>query len=148
MLMQRLKKGSIVLIAALITSCTNMQTDYFTQTVSSWHGSHVNTLTQYWGKPGKKVTTLSGSTMYVYKKQELRLGNGNRNPQIGVNYSKGGSPVVTTQTNTQWNNGMTLFCIVAFEVNKQGVVVDEQTQGNNCYADSQFMKTMKNPEKQ
>lgn len=144
--MQFYKHLPLLLFMILLSSCASIQANYYNQTINSWRGADINTLLKKWGRPAKKLNTLSGSTVYVYKKQEFRNPESLTSPAVGVNYRPGGTPIVTTTRPTNWNNGLTLFCIAAFEVNKEGTIIDVQTQGNNCFADSEFMNRMKNPD--
>jgi hypothetical protein len=133
----------VIFFMFLLSSCASIQGNYYNQTIDSWDGANVSTLLKTWGKPDKKLNTLSGSTVYVYKKQENRRPN-NATKKVDVKYKPAGTSAITAHK-TRWNNGMTLFCIVAFEVNNQGTIIDTQTQGNNCFADMAFMQAMKNP---
>lgn len=136
---------------ALLASCTIPSAHHYTTTVESWRGGNSSTLLKSWGKPDKKMTTLNGNTVLVYKTITYQSDTSPSSPGIGVSYTPGGSPVLTTAPSprTSWPyKGASYFCIVAFEVNKQNTIVNTQIQGNHCFGGARFVHSMRNPDGQ
>lgn len=137
-----------LVLALLLTNCSGITRNYYTPTVKSWRGGHVNTLVAEWGTPDYKTTSLEGETIYVYKTQGYTNNNNTRSsPAIGVNTSQQGRPIIVTDNMNSWGRGQTpVNCIAAFVVNKQGIITDTQIKGNGCYGGQSFSKSRGNPD--
>lgn len=94
----------------LLTSCANTITNYYPQTVHSWHGANAQKLVKTWGWPDQTMSLKDGNTVYVYKSTQYRPG-----------VSAGGPD-----------------CIAMFEVNKQEIITHTQYKGKRCWRDQNF----------
>jgi hypothetical protein len=132
----------------LLSGCASI-TNSYQSTVGSWRGGNVASLTKRWGKPDIKVVGQSGNTFYIYRskinRQEI---NTIASPQVGVNTTAYGHPVIVTTppSNLSWGRSNTaLYCSAAFEVNAQGHIVSAESKGSGCYGGADFEQRMRNP---
>ncbi|RDI40213.1 hypothetical protein [Aquicella lusitana] len=134
-------------LVILLSGCATTTNNYYTKTVDSWRGGHVSALVKQWGPPDQRVTGTGGNTVYVYKTESYHSSGGTASPSVGVHFSPGGKPVMTTtpSLNPAWNRGMTLACMATFEVNSQGIITETKTLGNACYGSESFASRMRNP---
>lgn len=136
-------------LTILLSGCATSTTNYYTQTVAGWRGGNVKSLLKRWGMPDERIISPSGSVLYLYKTESYRTYNGPSSPAIGVNYSRGGRPVIvnTPNTNTTWDRGaLSITCMAAFEVNPRGEIINTQVQGHGCYGGDNFMAKNGNPD--
>lgn len=134
----------------LLTGCTSVTTNYYTQTVQGWRGGNVQKLIQEWGEPNTKVISPNGNTFLVYKTESYRSYNAPASPQIGVHYTPNGTPILVTGPNpnvTASRGGVTLSCYAGFEANPQGRIVNTQIQGAGCYGSQSFANQRGNPDR-
>jgi hypothetical protein len=132
----------------LLSSCATTTTNYYQQTVQSWHGGDANTLIKRWGAPDRRTIGPDGNSLYLYQTQSYRNLNTPSSPSIGVNFNAEGHAVMTTTPNTNmaWNRGaMSYSCVTAFEVAKNGTILNTSIQGSSCYGNESFASRMKNP---
>lgn len=135
-------------LTILLSSCATTTTNYYTQTVQSWRGGSVYTLVKQWGRPDRTITSPNGNTLYVYQTQSYRNLNAPSSPSVGVNVSQSGRAILSNPSynNMTWNRGaMSLTCMAAFEVGKNGKILDTQIQGTSCYGGESFAKRLTNP---
>jgi hypothetical protein len=119
--------------------------NYYIPTIQSWRGANVNTLTRYWGLPHCKIITQNGNFIYTYITANYRNYMLPSNLEVGINRIPGGPRVIITNSKYPWGRALSLCCIAGFELNKQGVIVNTQIQGNSCYGSKNFAITMANP---
>lgn len=101
----------------LLTSCANITTNYYPQTVNSWRGATAQNLNKIWGSPDRVMKISNGNTVYVYKSSGCRPGTISGAPD----------------------------CTAMFETNKQNIIVHTQYQGKRCWRDASFARHMSNP---
>lgn len=134
-------------LTLLFTGCAaTTSANYYNQTVQSWHGGNVKNLVEIWGTPDQKVSTLAGTTVYVYKSHSFRSAPASESPSIGVNTSRPGSPTITVSPNTNqsWSRSTSTTCLAAFEFDSKGKIIDTKTQGSGCYGGHAFMEQKAN----
>lgn len=133
-------------LVALLAGCTSMTTNYYTQTVQGWRGGNANTLVKRWGAPDQKITGPNGNTAYVYKTESYQASNIGTSPEVGVNFTPGGKPVIITKSNPNFHTsrGLSITCVTVFVANAKGVITDVQAQGRNCYGGQEFANTKSN----
>ena len=122
-------------LAILLSSCAATSTNYYTKTVQSWQGGDTNTLVKRWGTPDGRLAGDNGKIAYIYKYERNNSNGARYSPSIGVNFTPGGKPVLTStpETNRSLNNNMSLNCITVFVANKNGKIIDTLAEGNGCY---------------
>lgn len=129
----------------LLSSCSSTTTNFYPETVGSWHGATVEQLQTQWGTPDEKIPAEKGQILYVYKMQSYRVANNPTAPEIGVNVN-GGRPVITStpSTNHTWTRGgPSVTCLTIFVINAYGKIVDVKNKGNSCFGNENFMHTKK-----
>jgi hypothetical protein len=131
----------------LLTSC-DLTTNYYTQTVESWHGGTVKSLTSRWGAPDNTVEGPGGRTMYVYKTESYQNNSTPTTPSVGISFSADGRAVMVPQknTNTTWNRNMSVSCSAVFVANDKGKIVDTKIQGESCFGSSSWANRLSNPD--
>jgi len=135
------------LFIILLLGCVSTTGNYYTQTIQSWRGGNANNLVQQWGMPDQKITNSSGHTYYVYKTESYRAYNAPATTPVGVNYSRGGRPVIMdlSNTNNTWNRGpSSITCTAIFEADAKGKIISSTTKGQGCYGNQQFANTRMN----
>src|SRR3990167_9667335 len=127
-------------LVILLTSCTSMKDNYYTQTVQSWQGGRISDLVKKWGTPDNKIIGPNGNTVYLYKTENYQAFASSASPAIGVNFNAKGKPIVTAtpSTNFSWNRGMTLACVTLFIANRNNMIIDTQTEGRKCHGSKAF----------
>ncbi len=136
-------------ICMCILSACGTTTNYYTQTVESWRGGNINTLTERWGKPDARMPTNDGNIAYLYQTASYHNNPGPSSPQVGVNFTPGGRPSIITQ-NTNFaasRGGITYNCLTTFVTNRQGKILRVEEQGHGCYGSSRFSNNKSNPDK-
>lgn len=131
----------------LLSGCTTTTNNYYQPTVNSWRGGDAKNLVDRWGMPNTKVTSPKGNSVYVYKTTSYTGNYERSSPSVGVNFS-GERPVIVTMPNTSSatsNSGLSMTCITVFTANRQGKIIDSQSQGNSCYGDTNFAHARSNP---
>lgn len=123
-------KAFISLIFVLVlTGCVT--TANYQQTLNQWYGAQIQDLINVWGYPDSSLKLPNGDTVYMYVHKQLYTSPMYPTPMftpVGVPiYSGGFYNTVGTQT-------VSLYCRTWFEVNKKGVIVNTQFEGNNCVA--------------
>lgn len=133
-------------LSLFLSACVSSGSHYAT-TVQSWQGGNVQQLIQRWGMPDQRVSNLHGRTLYIYKTRAQTFHTANRaySPAIGVNVGDKGKPVITETSSQTATSSQPLNCLAVFEVTRQGLIVDAQARGNNCYASTFFVNSMRNP---
>ncbi len=106
---------SLVLIM-LLTSCSGMMTNHYSETVKSWRGASAQKLVSKWGNPDKMMALKGGNTLYIYKSYGYRPDNGSGSAD----------------------------CTAMFEINKQQIIVHSQYEGKRCWRDQNFARSMSN----
>ncbi len=144
-----LKIALVLGSAILLCSCTNTNTNYYPNTLQSWHGGNSSMLIKRWGKPDQILQGPKGTTLYVYKTEAYHAGNLASAPAVGVTYSAHGNPVFTSSSieNLNQNGGrnVALLCTTIFEINSRGKILRAKSQGNGCYGSAKFAASMNNP---
>lgn len=133
--------------AILLSSCAS-STNYYPQTVQSWHNGSMKTLVQRWGKPDETIITPTGQTLLIYRVQGFNQAERSSEPVVGVNYTRDGRPVIISKTNTNMagtRTTLSLPCTVLFQANKNGKIMTTDTQGSGCYGNASFSAKMANP---
>lgn len=145
--MRRFKPTLYLGFLILLSGCASTKTNYYTQTVQSWHGGNVNALIKRWGIPDDRLKSPRGNIVYVYKTESYRGDSAPMSPAVGVSFTPGGTPIMTTgpNLNNTWNRGMSLACITAFETDANGKIISAQAQGPGCYASEALAAKMRNP---
>jgi len=132
----------------LLSSCATTTTNYYQQTVQSWQGGNASMLVRQWGAPDRRAIGPDGNSLYLYQTQNYRNLNTSSSPSIGVNVNSQGHPVMTTAPNPSmsWNRGaMSFSCVTAFEIAKNGTILNTDIQGASCYGNENFAARMRNP---
>lgn len=122
----------ILSLSILLISCATTG-NYYTQTTQSWRGGNAKKLVKTWGRPDKIIANNQTGTVYFYNTRSYS----NLSSQLARTNSN--SPLTGKPSST--------VCTVAFTANKQGKIVDIQTQGHGCYGNSSFAKHLSNPQK-
>lgn len=135
--------GLVILLAGCATTTTN----YYTKTIGTWRGGNAETLMKTWGTPDDKIASANGNTVYIYKTMSYSQSPTSPSPTVGVSVGANGRPVMVSSpnTNTVWSRGMSISCVTAFVVNKQGIITAVQSRGDHCFGGETFAKQMKNP---
>lgn len=131
----------------LLAGCAASSSGYYTQSIKSWRGGNIKELVKVWGNPYSTMTNLNGNTVYVYKRQSSYRANTNYSPSIGLSSRMGGVPVITSMpdVNAPWNHRLTSYCLASFIANQQGLIIDTDIQGTNCYISQSNATALKNP---
>ncbi len=130
-----------------LVACTQSKTNYYTQTVQSWQGGNIYSLMKRWGMPDNRMQSSSGNRVYLYKTENYHANAAPVSPTVGVHFTPGGKPLLTTTPNPDaaWNRGSSLACIVAFETDPHGKIINTQIAGSGCYGSEHFARKMGNP---
>lgn len=131
----------------LLSGCASL-TNSYQSTVKSWQGANANSLVKRWGKPDIKVVGQSGNTYYIYRTKLYKENRSYFTPQVGVNVSPTGHPVIVANSPTTYNmrsSSTALYCSAAFEVTPGGTIVSAETKGTGCLSNPTFDQTMRNP---
>lgn len=131
----------------LLSGCASL-TNSYTSTIQSWKGASATSLQKRWGKPDIKVVGQSGNTFYIYRSKVYPQHHEVYGPQVGVNTSAKGHPVITMAPPGGFGFGQQstpLYCSAAFEVTPQGTIVGAEAKGSGCYGGSSFDQLMRNP---
>lgn len=132
----------------LLSGCASL-TNSYTDTVQSWRGGSASTLIKRWGKPDIKLVGQSGNTFYIYRSKVYPKMTSYNGPQVGVNTSSKGHPVITMAppaSFTSMTSNTPLYCVAAFEVTAKGQIVGAETKGSGCYGSTEFEQRMRNPQ--
>ena len=131
----------------LLSSCATTTTNYYSQTVQGWRGGNAQTLVSVWGTPDSRTAGPNGTIIYTYKTENYRANTGRYSPSVGVSFTRGGAPAMTTQPSTNFSidRGLSLSCTTMFVVDRNGKIVDTQSQGNNCNGSASFSRSKGNP---
>lgn len=142
-----MRQAIIISLTFLIMGCSSMTTNHYTQTVQSWRGGNANTLVKTWGKPDKIAQTRTGDIVYFYNTRSYSNNSRQTSPAIGVSVSREGRPILANNspTNTWYRGSVTQTCTAAFVTNKQGKIIDTQTNGAGCFGSANFSKRLTNP---
>ena len=127
-------------LAILLSSCATTTNNYYSSTVESWQGAKAKDLIKTWGSADIQATGPNGYTAYVYKTESYRANSTVGSPQIGVNFTPGGRPIIVSQPNLapNGNRGMGLVCTTLFTANPQGIITDTLVKGTGCYGGARF----------
>lgn len=137
----------LLFICVSFLSACGTTTNYYTQTVESWRGGNVNTLTQRWGRPDSRIAMGDGNIAYLYQTASYHNNPSPNSPLVGINYVPGGRPSIISQ-NTSFaasRGGITYNCLTTFIVNRQGKILRVEEQGHGCYGSSTFANDKSNP---
>jgi hypothetical protein len=119
-----------ILLIMLLIGCSTQNSQHYTQSLDKWRGRDVNQLLAAFGTPNLKMPAAQGNTLYRYKIETYSSPGGPLSPQVGVNVSRSGRPVIVSATSTNGNRGaIALNCYRNFLVNSQGIIVKAQSQG-------------------
>src|SRR5436190_11269708 len=132
-------------IIILLSGCASL-TNSYTDTVQSWRGGSASILIKHWGKPDIKVVGQSGNTFYIYRSKVYPKMTNYYGPQVGVNNSAQGHPVITMAPPANFTSTPSttpLYCVAAFEVTSKGQVVGAETKGSGCYGSTDFEQKMR-----
>lgn len=134
-------------LAILLSSCATTTNNYYSSTVKSWQGASAKDLVKAWGSADVQATGPNGYTAYVYKTESYRANNTVVSPQIGVNFTPGGRPILISHPNLapNGNRGMGLVCTTLFTANPQGIIIETSANGTGCYGGAQFAKKYRYP---
>lgn len=134
-------------LAILLSSCASTTVNYYPQTLNTWRGASIHSLVERWGHPNTKVVRSDGNVIYIYKTESYHYANTAASPEVGINVSKTGRPVIITRTRTDaWTRGTTAFpCYATFETNRQGQILKTSAQGTGCYGSDNFSGQYSNP---
>lgn len=140
----RLILGFILIF--ILSSCAST-TNYYTPTVNSWRGANINTLLKTWGVPDNKLTGPAGNIVLVYNQQRFNTSMGATSPSVGVTFTPGGTPIMTTIPNTNFTatRGMTAICTTLFVADAKGTITQIKSSGP-CYANARFQASRQNPQ--
>jgi len=111
-----------LILTALLSACVTSRYEY-QQTIKTWQGSSLQALSEHWGRPDEKITTLNGRTVYLYK---TRIG-------------------IKVLPHSSRNRGKSLTCITVFEANKKGIIVSAKSYGSSCTNSPQVQQKKKAP---
>lgn len=133
--------------AILLSSCATTMNNYYTPTVKGWQGGSAANLVKAWGMPDTKATGANGDTIYIYKSESYHAYDTPSSPNIGVNVSSSGRPIIITQPNTNFtaNRGMSITCTAIFTTNSKGIITETNILGRGCYGNADFAKRLGNP---
>lgn len=137
----------LLVITCLLSACATTSSNY-TQTVTTWRGGNVKTLFERWGTPNDQAFDPSGNTAYFYTKNTTPRFPSTASPSIGVNYSRQGSPVITTNSavmNGAARGNTGLSCTAIFTVNKKGQIINTEVHGVGCNLGGNLSENMINP---
>ena len=126
-----LKFTSIVFFLTIISACAT--TANYQHMLNNWQGARMTDLINHWGYPDSAIKLPSGNTVYMYTHQQLYTMPTPMVPSMTfVNVN--GTPIYATGFVGGGYGGQTqlLYCRTWFEVNRNGVIVNSQFQGNNC----------------
>ncbi|MHB1222228.1 MAG: hypothetical protein ACYC0J_09560 [Gammaproteobacteria bacterium] len=134
-------------LAILLASCATTTNNYYSSTVRSWQGANAHDLVKTWGSADIQATGPNGYTAYVYKTESYRAYNTVVSPQIGVNFTPSGRPILISQPNLAPNasRGMGLVCTTLFTANPKGIIIDTAVNGTGCYGGARFAEKYRHP---
>jgi hypothetical protein len=128
-----IKFGFMLLCVCLVSGCAT--TANYQRILNNWQGAKMSDLINTWGYPDAAVRLPNGDLVYMYTRQRFYTTPTTpmMTPTI-INVS--GTPMYATTYNGMVMGGQSyiLSCRTWFEVNRQGVIVNTQFQGNNCIA--------------
>lgn len=101
------------------------------QSSQSWVGKNTSALTAALGQPNVKSQGSNGNTSYVYVTRTASLAPSTQSAVTVV--APGGHAIGVNVPNPRETAGSSLLeCIVTYEANPQGVIVNVRKQGGNC----------------
>lgn len=135
----------ISLALIIFLSACASTANYYTSTLNSWRGSHANALVKTWGTPDTKIVNPNGSMVFIYKTKSYATSRTQGSPNIGVNVSSTGRPVIVSPTgNKGLSRSLTINCLAVFQVDKNGRISSTEVRGKGCYGDQHFAQKLSN----
>ena len=123
--------GLIILLANCAMTKPSMKPNQNKQ-----YGKSIDLIERQWGPPNQKISLSNGQTVYFYTKTGSRYDKTSISPPVQINVDSAGRPVIIAKPIQ--NNGLSpaFSCAIMLIVDKKGIIVDSETQGENCYESS------------
>ena len=131
---QMFQLGLLSCAAMGVVSCATSQN--YTKVVSSWHGASEHALTQQWGRPTEQKTLSNGNHVDIYHVvQRNRERSGvywDATPFVRTAPQNSQALVMSHTSSAMRARGDLFYCDTSFVVNKIGMIVNTNYEGNNC----------------
>lgn len=124
----------IICIIMTIFFLDSVSAALYQRDAQSWLGAHINSLIKSWGAPDIKIKRRNGDTVLIYRRVTTRVENFQGSPEIGVNVSAGGRPVIVTSPypNPTYNHDLSLNCDIEFDADQHGIIFSTKMAGPGC----------------
>ncbi len=126
--------------ATLISCATTPSSQDYAKTIASWRNKPASLLVQRWGKPDLRMPGPQQTTLYGYESPSYQSSMSSASPQIGVNVSQSGRPIIVSlpQMPEAGNRNANPHCFSIFLANERGLIIDTHVQGVSCYGSARL----------
>ncbi|OGT43412.1 MAG: hypothetical protein A3F42_03130 [Gammaproteobacteria bacterium RIFCSPHIGHO2_12_FULL_37_34] len=117
----------------LLANCTLTTPNQGAKISRYGYGSPISAYINRFGLPNKKVVFSEGNTAYFYTRTNPRYANVSTPSPVQLNIDSSGKPLMLIKPGVGMTEKSLAFtCTIMFIVNKQGIIIDSNVQGEGC----------------
>lgn len=97
------------------------------------NGHSITTILSRFGAPNRKVQLDEGKVIYFYTKTNPNYAKVSTSPPVQMHVDPSGKPVMITKPLGIPEKSVTFSCTIMFVVDRRGIIIDSQVQGEGCH---------------
>lgn len=128
--------GCAVLVMTALSLCGCASSKNYQAAMQTWVGAPKTAMLNEWGEPTQVTALHDGDTRYTYRSIEKERFSTTYNPVVptGRLSPQSTSSMLSHTPPTMQQHDQTFWCQTNFIVNKSGMIVNTNYEGNNCVA--------------